>query len=244
MKQLVLGVGFCVVQAGGAVAQDVCTAPPPEQVDPCIVGFWVGENDAAEVINAQLQRLAPAGVSRNVLPAMPAALGLIVVEGGAYISMPFAESHVWMDEDEERTTLAMMELVGSAETGYLTASSGNMTFCATGDAVAWLDLEVTDTVGGSRQINIPINEGTGAGYRPVMSYSCSPFYLQIDIMLPPPINRVQYRLANVGGGAFSEYFNAAALGRLGSIAPLPEPDPLEIVPVTPEEVPIPDVGSD
>jgi len=221
--------------------QTLCALPDPAQVDPCIVGFWVGDNDAAETINAQLRRLAPAGTNRTVVPAMPAALALIVSPGGAYVTMPFAQNHAWIDESEEDLTLARMAIAGSVEAGYMTASGGNMTYCTSGDAVAWLDLGMSSALGGAKEITIPIEPSAGAQFRPAMQYSCAPNYLQIDVILPAPINRVQYRLGNVGAEAFGEYYSAAVLDRLrmGPAAAPPTPGVDGITPVTPVEVPIP-----
>lgn len=237
MKRSFTWLVFLIGLSGPAYGeQAICAPPQPEQVDPCIVGFWVGDNDSAETVNAQLRRMAPPGTSRTVMPAMPAAFGLIVTPGGAYVSMPFAQNHAWIDEDAESLTLARMEILGSVEAGYMTAVGGQMTFCQSNETTAWLELGVSDTLGGAREITIPITEAAGAQFRPQMHYSCFPSYLMIDVMLPPPINRVQYRLGNVGAESFGEYFSAASLERLRFGPQVTGPEPGDIVPVTPVEV--------
>lgn len=236
------------------LAQDACTGTESETlVDPCIVGFWVGDSSSADVIRNLVRRLESSSFDRATIPPIPAALGLIVGEDGGYLTMGFSETIAWTDTNEEDSIISAMTLVGAPQGGYLSTAGAAMTFCTSFEGTAWLEMETESALAGRREATLPVT-GSGGGFRPTMTYTCSAnAYLQIRVDLPPPVGPIEYRLSNVGAGAFSEYFTAAQLERFRAYDPPaeapaaddPEPvTPVEVIPggiepVVPEEVPIP-----
>ena len=108
-------------------------------IDPCLVGFWVGENTAAERVGAMLDRLVQSGVSRDVLPVIPAALGISIMTNGYYMTQPLQEWQGYLDTDERgETALTTMQLTVDSQFGFISALDGYMTFCAMGSGPAVL----------------------------------------------------------------------------------------------------------
>jgi hypothetical protein len=155
-----------VIIAGPAAAQSACPADPPPP-DPCLVGHWIGQNDAMQQVAAMLEQLAPRDATRTVMTDVPALLGLSIYPDGFYHTIPIHQTVAWEDVSERDVVTGVLDLNMPTETGHLMTLGGSLSFCTTGTAPVALRAQGTSTEGRAETTLFPA--GAASCHRSAMA---------------------------------------------------------------------------
>lgn len=209
MIRTALPVLFLVGLYDSALAQEACPAAPPPP-DPCMVGNWVGQNTAAEKINAMLRSMPAVNADRTVFPTVPASLGMSIWSDGFYATLPIHQNVTWQDISEDDTTTVVLDLTTTSQFGHIWGDGGQLRFCSLGGS-AHLQGDIQSGSGGG---NFAMPVPSGGGFTPQISYACAGGSFSFTVTLPAPIGPVDYYLVRVPANRFDDSFRDLLDGRL------------------------------
>lgn len=202
MKSLRLAIFTLLSSASLATAQGACPVPAPTP-DPCLTGNWVGENTVAQRMQEILRSMPSRHAARTVFPTLPAALGITIWDDGLYATLPLHQNITWQDVYRDDTVTGIMDLTIPTQVGRIWGEGGLMSFCQDDAIPPTLFVEAISSEGSRTAEVSPFG---GGDFTPVITYSCTPTYLDMSVMLPAPIGQIDYHLTKVSPTRFDEEF--------------------------------------
>jgi hypothetical protein len=173
-------------------AQDVCPAPQPFDMPPCMVGAWVGESDMADKMNAMLARV-PANMRAQMGGDMGRYLFLAVYADGFFATSPLAGDIDGQLRTEGGRTDFHIDLVATPGHGWMWAGeSGAIGFCT--DPHAGMAFTTFTSEGSSQVMSSPFAPPSGD-----MSFTalCDGDLMLMTSDLPEPIGTVTYEMHRI-----------------------------------------------
>lgn len=188
MRALAAGL-VITLAAGAASAQGMCMTDSGD-VPPCMVGDWIGESNAHDLLDFALS-LLPEEVRAAALP--PTGMGefLRIAEDGWYAHMAVpAEAMIQFQADGELTEPLYMVFDTEPATGYFIAlADGTLKGCTASGGGGFLT-----TSGGEHTMGQAIPAEGGITEVP-MRYTCGPGTLRLAIELPGDFGTLQIDMA-------------------------------------------------
>jgi hypothetical protein len=189
-----------------ALAQEIC-APVVYETDNCLVGAWAGTNTVAERIREMLSAMAPAGVSRTVLPeGIDQVLGMVIYPDGFYATLPLVSGVTMKDIEEDEVITTNMRLFTGTNTGWIWTAGNSLNFCAQPGTMGFLQMDAQSS-GGRASTTIDPNAAPN-DYMPDITYSCGGNSMSMSIALPEPIGTVDYFLTRIPLERFDDEMRA------------------------------------
>lgn len=178
-----------------ALSQVPCPPPPGSTVDRCLVGAWIGTNNAMTQLIEGFERMGMADLITDMTADMSHTVAVRVFEDGFYSTIPF-NRNLELQDFSDRTgdvTITQFDLRVDTATGYYWTEGNRLKFCSSGgNAIFGATVSSPD---GTSSMTMPVPDG--GDFVPDMTYSCSGDEFNMTVALPQPIGNVDYFLQRV-----------------------------------------------
>ncbi|ROU02531.1 hypothetical protein [Histidinibacterium lentulum] len=184
-----------------ATAQGAC---PAEEVmadlDPCLVGNWIGENTAFAAFERAMSQIEGGAAIPGVSPV----LGISIYDGGLYITLPFHSSMTGTVTDDDGTTTLAMDLSIHTAVGRVWGDDGILGFCSDTEQPPLIAVEATAPDGATGTWSgAPMG---GEDFTPLTTYSCAGDLMTMTVHLPEPLGPVDYIMNRFPDSRFDAEF--------------------------------------
>ncbi|TCD15309.1 hypothetical protein [Oricola cellulosilytica] len=178
-----------------ATAQTPCPPPAGATVDRCLVGAWIGTNNAMTKLIEGFERMGAADLITDMTADMSHTVAVRVFDDGFFSTIPF-NRNLEMQDFDDRTgdiTITQFDLRVDTATGYYWTEGDRLKFCSSG-GTAIFGATVSGPEGSS-SMTMPVPGG--GDFVPDMTYTCSGDEFSMTVALPQPIGDVDYFLQRV-----------------------------------------------